>query len=511
METKQKYAYVDGLSTSLGYDNLITVEPEGLSGGLAVMWKNNLDVCILARDKRIIDMKIKMGSQVFFLSCVYGDPVKARRREVWDQLCSIGLARDEAWLLVGDFNEMLNISEKVGGPQRTESSFWDFRTMVTNCKIREFRCSGNTLLWAGWRDRIWVQCRLDRSFGNDEWFQLFPRSQLAYLDMYASDHRPLRVSFAFEPSDHSRGRFYFDKRMISHEGFEEVIRRGWMTETKGISSSLTDRITNCRREMARWKKRADLNSQNKISRLRHSLELEISKSCPNSIVMQRIKRDLASAYKHEEIFWRQKSREQLLKSGDRNTKYFHNSVKGKKIHNRLLMLKDELGIEHFSEGAKGDIAVEYFRDLFMSSNPYDLDSLFEGFEEMVTPEMNIALTRPISVEEIKLAAFNVKSSSAPGEDGFTGIFYQKYWHIVGPSVIAEIQHFFSSATLSPGWNHTQLCLIPKVANPSVMKDMRPISLCSVQYKIISKILCDRLKPFLSSSSRIHKVLLSLAD
>lgn len=47
--------------------------------------------------------------------------------------------------------------------------------------------------------------------------------------------------------------------------------------------------------------------------------------------------------------------------------------------------------------------------------------------------------------------------------------------------------------IPPGWNHTQLSLLPKIQNPTQMGDMRPISLCSIQYKIISKILCDRLK------------------
>lgn len=57
-------------------------------------------------------------------------------------------------------------------------------------------------------------------------------------------------------------------------------------------------------------------------------------------------------------------------------------------------------------------------------------------------------------------------------------------------------NFFSSAILPAGWNHTQLCLLPKVVNPCLMTDMRPISLCSVHYKIVSRILCERLKPVL---------------
>ncbi|CAA7036116.1 unnamed protein product [Microthlaspi erraticum] len=446
METKQKQPYVEGLRKSLGYDEMITVEPVGLSGGLAVFWKNNFEVEVISMNNRIIDMRIKMGSLSFFLSCVYGDPIKARRREVWENLASIGLARDEAWVLVGDFNELMNNSEKMGGPLRSESSFWDFRSMAINCKLRGAS-----------------------SFGNDEWFQLFPRSQVEYLDMWASDHRPLRVSFALETEDPSRGRFYFDKRMIEKEGFEEVILRGW--NAGSLSCNLLDRISSCRREVAKWKRTADLNSRSKIHRLKQALECEIVKHMPSYSLMKNLKFDLAEAYKQEEIFWRQRSREQWLKAGDRNTKYFHNCVKGKKIQNRILMLKDDAGSENFSEGAKGNIAVEYFRELFMSSNPYDLDSLFEGFQGRVSQEMNAILTASISVEEIKQAAF-------------------------GPSVIAEVQGFFNTAILPPGWNHTQICLIPKIPNPTLMKNMRPISLCSVQYKIISRILCDRLKVFL---------------
>lgn len=60
-----------------------------------------------------------------------------------------------------------------------------------------------------------------------------------------------------------------------------------------------------------------------------------------------------------------------------------------------------------------------------------------------------------------------------------------------------------------GWNHTQISLLPKIANPSRMQDMRSISLCSVQYKIISKILCNRLKTILPEIiSETHEAFVS---
>lgn len=72
--------------------------------------------------------------------------------------------------------------------------------------------------------------------------------------------------------------------------------------------------------------------------------------------MKNLKLELSKAYREEEAFWRQKCREQWLREGDRNTAFFHNCVKGRKAKNRVLMLMDELGTEHYSEGAKGNVA-----------------------------------------------------------------------------------------------------------------------------------------------------------
>ncbi|XP_013589191.1 PREDICTED: uncharacterized protein LOC106297509 [Brassica oleracea var. oleracea] len=425
METKQKDSYMIGLQKTLGYDRMFTVAPEGLSGGLTVLWKDCYKVEILSSDKRLIDMSVEMGSLFFFLSCVYEDPVRDRRQLVWDKLVNIGLTRDRAWALIGDFNELLDNSEKLGGAVRNDSTFWDFRNMVENCKIKEVRSTSNTLSWVGWRDNVWVQCRLDRSFGNDEWFQLFPRSNVDYMEMWPSDHRPLLLKFLFEPHDRGQGRFYFDKRMVGKAGFEDAVRRGWDGGT-GDNSSIMDRLSGCRKELSRWKRSSELNSKTRIQRLNQKLEKEIAKTRPSARSMRRLRVQLAQAHRDEERYWRQRSREQWLREGDMNTAYFHNVVKGRKIRNNILLLKDDQGTKFFSEGAKGDIAVGYFRDLFMSSNPADLESLFEGFQSKVTADMNETLTKEFTPEEIKRAAFSIKGSSAPGEDGITGVFYQQY-------------------------------------------------------------------------------------
>lgn len=139
-----------------------------------------------------------------------------------------------------------------------------------------------------------------------------------------------------------------------------------------------------------------------------------------------------------------------LKEGGKNTTFFHNSVKVRRIHNKVLMLQDDDGTTFFSEGSKGHLAAEYFTELFMSSNPHDLESLFDGFEGRVSTEMNEMLTKEVTEEEIRVDAFNVRGSSALGEDGLTGTFYKIFWHVVGPFVVAEVRSFFYSALLPAG-------------------------------------------------------------
>ncbi|XP_010472440.1 PREDICTED: uncharacterized protein LOC104752070 [Camelina sativa] len=382
-------------------------------------------------------------------------------------------------------------SEKVGGPRQPESSFYHFRTLARDCRIKEIPSTGNHFSWGGRRENVWVQCRLDHSFGNSGWFDLFPRVNTEYLDLLGSDHRPI-ITRLVDADSRFRGRFMFDKRWINKPDTEKIIREQWEAGNRMTSSLVMASLSQCRRALSRWKKTHMTNSASQIQLLRKDLEFESTKTHPNFRRLQQIKWALNVAFREEEVYWKTKSRETWLQIGDKNTAYFHGSVKYKRLKNRLVSLIDKNGVECFEEGSKGDIAAEYFSQLFQTSNPTGIEDLLEGMEPRVSEDMNVRLTAPVSAQEIKQAAFNIKGDSAPGADGWTGAFFRKYWHIVGADNIAEVQGFFQTGVMPQGWNHTQLCLIPKKPNANQMSDMRPISLCSVLYKIVSKVLCSRL-------------------
>ena len=72
-------------------------------------------------------------------------------------------------------------------------------------------------------------------------------------------------------------------------------------------------------------------------------------------------------------------------------------------------------------------------------------------------------------------------------------FFQNYWHIIKADVVKAISGFFHTGNLFRTVNETIISLIPKVDKPVFLTNFRPISLCTVLYKIISKILANRLK------------------
>jgi len=96
------------------------------------------------------------------------------------------------------------------------------------------------------------------------------------------------------------------------------------------------------------------------------------------------------------------------------------------------------------------------------------------------------------MEEIKNALFSLNADFAPGLDGFSGPFYQHFWSLIGQEVVNSTQQFFTNNYILPNMNSNLLILVPKVPGADKLELFRPIALANFQFKIITKILADRL-------------------
>ncbi|CAA7020953.1 unnamed protein product [Microthlaspi erraticum] len=385
--------------------------------------------------------------------------------------------------------------EKRGGRKHSESSFLPFRRMLDDCGLLDFPFKGNSMSWVGYRKCGKIQCKLDRAMGNEDWHHEFSHTNVEYLKLWGSDHRPILVRILSKPASVKRC-FKFDKRWLDKDGLKNTIKEGWSTTDISDLGDVHKKVQACRRAISRWKKTNQSNSIKKIEEIKNLLEQAQTNDNMTSEEVLQLKWDLCSAFRDEELYWKQKSRVTWLREGDMNTKFFHATTKQRRARNRITKLKRSDGTWAETEDDIEHVATAYFQNLFTSSQPADFDEALRYVTAQVTTDMNQALTKPPTNEEIKQAIYDINPEKAPGPDGMTSVFYHKFWEVTAKDVIAMVQEFFSSEALDARLNQTNICLIPKTERPKDMSEFRPISLCNVSYKIISKILCRRLKRFL---------------
>ena len=140
--------------------------------------------------------------------------------------------------------------------------------------------------------------------------------------------------------------------------------------------------------------------------------------------------------------------------------------------------------------------MEYFEKIYSTEHPSEYEVQVENVERCITPEMNKYLLEAFGVEEVRYAINQMHPTKSPGPNGMSLFFYQKYWEVVSPYVTKCVLQILNSGSLPCVLNETYICLIPKVQCPQKITEFRPINLCNVIYKIVSKVLANRLKRIL---------------
>ena len=229
METKNQDEFVLSELQSLRYDHHLTVPPIGISGGLALFWKADIDISILEATPHFIDTKLKVKNTEFHVTFIYGMPQQENRAAFWESISQLGRDRDTAWLLSGDFNDILDNVEKVGGPERCEGSFIPFRSFVSENGLWDVKHVGNPLSWRGQRCTHFIRARLDRALANCAWFDMFPAGRCDYLRFEGSDHRPL-VTYLDSSKPKRRRLFRYDRSIKDMPEARKVIEESWRKE-----------------------------------------------------------------------------------------------------------------------------------------------------------------------------------------------------------------------------------------------------------------------------------------
>ena len=201
-----------------------------------------------------------------------------------------------------------------------------------------------------------------------------------------------------------------------------------------------------------------------------------------------------------------RSKVRWIEKGRKPTKYFFNLEKrnyDKKIISQLYNGEEQL----LSDFKKINKEIENHFSQFYKTNfdPGEEKEMSRKFQSFVgnlnlthlEEHENLELEAEINIEEVQSAVNSFQNNKTPGDDGFTKEFYETFFDLIGPALLDSLNAGFECGTLSISQRRGVISLIPKDENNLMtLSNWRPITLLNVDYKILAKIIANRIKPVL---------------
>ncbi|KAL2231099.1 UNVERIFIED_CONTAM: hypothetical protein Sindi_1704300 [Sesamum indicum] len=454
----------------------------GLTGNRVwIAWDDNfIDVDVIECGTQFIHCHVNILAlqESIVITVIYGANEVVERRELWRSLETIAMqCIDISWLFGGDFNAVRDLSEICGASGDIHMAMEEFNICIQNAGLLPLpmqgewytghNCSANPR-------NLWK--RLDRMLINDTWMDRFSTSFYTSLTPRTSDHSPL-VLYG-DNRQHYGGMFRFDNYLALSPEFIPSVQQVWQHNIIGVSMyALAKGFLEMAQLLVTLNRRDELFLQ-----LEHYCRLV-----------------LAKAAKLEQIMLQQRAKLQWMKGGDQCSRVFFRKIAQRRSARRILQINDEHGDTHTKPGAVVNEFVTFYHSLLggeWRQAVIDIRFLRPWARHLLSEEDASSLLVPFTPADVKQAVFDIDEDKAPGPDGYSSGFFKAAWPIVGHEVSSAVLDFFNTGRLLKQINTTLLALIPKVHSPMTVNEFRPISCCNVLYKIIAKLIVQRLSVIL---------------
>ncbi|GJV89336.1 RNA-directed DNA polymerase, eukaryota [Tanacetum coccineum] len=469
----------------------------GFSGGIVCIWNTNMFVKehVSKSDYFVAIMGtwIPSSTRLLVIS-IYAPQELSEKRDLWNYLQSFISRWDGETVLMGDFNEVRSERERFGSVFNQQGAT-AFNQFISSSSLIDPPLDGYAFTWS--HKNASKMSKLDRFLLSEGLFDFFPHLSAICLDKNLSDHRPILLRESC--LDYGPTPFRFFHSWFSLDGFDAFVENTWnslMVSDDNALIRLQRKLQLLKIAIKSWTKEFRLKSNAKKCQIQQDI-LCLDKLFDLGLINDDSlnKRALLLNELHEinsvnasELSQKAKIRWSI--EGDENSKFFHGIINKKRAQLAIRgILADGNWISEPSL-----VKNEFFHHFSkqFSSPPSSYICLDYEFPVRLTSDQVEDLESEISNEEVKAAVWDCGVNKSPGPDGYTFEFFRKYWTFIGNDIIQAVKAFFANGCFPRGCNSSFIALIPKIQDAKFVKDFRPISLIGSTYKIISKILANRL-------------------
>jgi hypothetical protein len=439
------------------------------------------------------------------ISAIYASTNYLNRRNLWESLNNLQSQYDLPWCFIGDFNVIMGAHEYRGGFSPARLPMDEFKAWSDSFNLIHLPTRGAEYTWNNGRGGLrHIEKRLDRAISNQAWLDLCNVTSVSTLTRHKSDHFPLLLEFHLN-NIVAATNFKFMRMWTIHPECRQVVLDWWNTLIVGCHMFiLCTKLKLLKSKLKTWNKSCFGNVHELVSSAELKLQQvqeQIQANGHTDSLHQQEKlasAEFEDALNKQEAFWQEKARINWHLEGDRNTSYFHRIAKIKTTTKYISSLQDGEHV-HTDQTQIAEHVVNYHQNLFCTNTVLQ-DSLLaeEVIPNLVSEEVNYLLSMLPSHDEIKSAVSALNKDSAPGPDGFGAFFFQHFWDVIHVDVCNAVLEFFTSSWILPGFNSNIIALIPKTPDATSIDQFRPIAMANFKFKIISKIIADRLASIMPS-------------
>nr|GEX25085.1 RNA-directed DNA polymerase, eukaryota [Tanacetum cinerariifolium] len=395
------------LSHPPGFTSEGSLESVANSGGILCVWEANVFhkdyVSVSDNFIAVYGTWTPSKSKVLMIA-IYAPQSPILKRVIWDYISSLITRWNGETVVMGDFNEVRLVDERLGSTLN-QSSVRSFNNFISSSGLMEFRWKGIILL--------------------------FPSITTLCLARHLSDHRPILLNEI--QTDYGPVSFWIFHSWFKQVGFDTMVENAWNSFSHSDSNSLIrfkKKLQDLKKIIRCWIKDKKSQQDGALNTIKEEL-IRIDKNLDSGLV----------------------SDETLLNR--------------RELVHKLHVFK-KLEVNDFAQKAKIKWAVEGDEN----------SKFFHGIINKKRSQLSIL--------------WDCGENKSPGPDGYTFEFFRRYWNFIGPDFCSVVECFFGSGCFPKGSNASFIALIPKVADVKFVTDFRPISLIESVYKVVTKILSNRL-------------------